>query len=346
MALLSAAYPPQERAKALGLYSGLIGIALIAGPVLGGAVVEGLNWQWIFWINLPLGLIVIPLIGTRLVESFGATGRVDLPGVALVTGAALGIVWGLMRANHAGWTSPEILTAFVLGFGLVIAFIGVELRAKEPMVPMRFFRSRAFSASVGASFLFYAAMYGVLFLLPQFLQTGQGYGPFAAGLRLLPWTGTLFVVSPIAGNLTRRTGERPLVVCGLILQAAGMAWIGLIATPDLPYAKLVLPLILAGSGVSMAMPAAQNAALSAVARSEIGKASGIFNMFRFLGGVSGIAVLVAVFQAAGGLASAETFGLGFARAIGVASALSLAAAIVGLCLPGSGAFALEVKAKA
>jgi EmrB/QacA subfamily drug resistance transporter len=346
MALLSAAYPPQERAKALGLYSGLIGIALITGPVLGGAVVEGLNWQWIFWINLPLGLVVIPLIRTRIAESFGTGSRVDLPGVVLVTGAALGIVWGLMRANHAGWTSPEVLSAFVLGFGLAIAFIAVELRAKEPMVPMRFFRSRAFSASVGASFLFYAAMYGVLFFLPQFLQTGHGYGPFAAGLRLLPWTATLFVISPIAGNLTNRIGERPLVVCGLILQAAGMAWIGLIATPDLPYAKLILPLILAGSGVSMAMPAAQNAALGAVARSEIGKASGIFNMFRFLGGVSGIAILVAIFSATGGIASPESFSTGFARAIGVASALSLAAAIAGLCLPGNGALPVAVKAKA
>ena len=133
------------------------------------------------------------------------------------------------------------------------------------MVPMRFFRSRAFSSAIAASFLFCASMYGALFFLPQFLQIAQGYGPFGAGLRLLPWTATLFVVAPIAGNLVNRLGERPLVVAGLGLQAVGMAWIALIATPDLAYVSLVAPLILAGAGVSMAMPAAQNAVLGAVA---------------------------------------------------------------------------------
>ena len=334
MALLSVAYPPQERGKALGIYSGLIGLALIAGPVVGGAIVEGLSWQWIFWINLPLGLIVIALIRLRITESFGPGGRIDYAGVAMVTGAALGIVWGLMRGNRAGWTSPEVLGALAAGALLAIAFIRFELRAREPMAPMRFFASRSFSSAIGASFLFYAAMYGTLFLLPQFLQTTQGYGPFGAGLRLLPWTATLFVVAPIAGGLVNRLGDRTLAVCGLALQAAGMIWIALVATPDMAYAKLVLPLIIAGSGVSMAMPAAQNAAIGAVATTEIGKASGIFNMFRFLGGVSGIAVLVAVFSETGSFASATAFSDGFVPALGIAALLSLAAAIAGFGLPG------------
>jgi len=337
MALLSTAYAPQERAKALGLYSGIIGLALIAGPLLGGAVVEGLSWQWIFWVNLPLGAVVIPLIRTRIAESFGASARIDLAGIVLVTGAAFAVVWGLMRGDHVGWAAAETLVAFALGLVLAVAFVAFELRTGQPMVPMGFFRSRAFSSAVGASFLFYAAMYGVLFLLPQFLQTGEGYGPFAAGLRLLPWTATLFVVAPLAGSLTNRFGERSLVVVGLVLQAAGMAWIGLISRPDLPYGGLVLPLIITGSGVSMAMPAAQNAALGAVARSEIGKASGIFNMFRFLGGVSGVALLVAAFSTSGGLASPAAFSDGFGRAIAVAALLSLAGAVVGLWLPGKGA---------
>jgi EmrB/QacA subfamily drug resistance transporter len=334
MALLSAAYPPQERGKALGIYSGLIGLALIVGPVLGGAVVEGLTWQWIFWINLPLGFIVIALIRMRIEESFGPGTSIDFAGVALVTGAALGIVWGLMRGNRAGWTSPEVLIAMAAGALLAIAFIRFELGSAEPMVPMRFFRSRSFSSAIGASFLFYAAMYGVVFFLPLFLQVAQGNGPLGAGLRLLPWTATLFVVAPLAGGLVNRIGERPLVVCGLTLQAAGMAWIGLIATPDLAYGKLIIPLILAGSGVSMAMPAAQNAAMSAVAKAEIGKASGIFNMFRFLGGVSGIAILVAVFAETGSFGSPQAFSAGFVPGIGVSAVLSLAAAIAGMGLPG------------
>ena len=170
-------------------------------------------------------------------------------------------------------------------------------------------------------------------LLPQFLQTAQDHGPFGAGLRLLPWTATLFLVAPIAGGLVNRIGERPLVVIGLILQASGLAWIGLIAAPDLVYAEFAAPLILAGAGASMAMPAVQNAAISAVAPAEIGKASGTFNMMRFLGGAFGIAILVAVFAAAGSVGSPQAFSAGFARAIEVAAALSLLGAVAGMWQP-------------
>jgi EmrB/QacA subfamily drug resistance transporter len=347
MALLSAAFPPDERAKALGMFGGLTGLALIAGPAVGGAIAGGLAWQWIFWLNVPIGLALIPLIRLRMRESVGPGTAIDIPGVALVTGAAFGIVWGLMRGNQAGWTDKEVLVALVAGLFLAVAFVRWELRARAPMVPMRLFRSRAFSASIGASFLFYAAMYGMLFFLPQFLQVAQANGPLGAGLRLLPWTATLFVVAPVAGSLVNRVGERPLIVAGLALQALGMAWIALIAAPDLAYAKLVAPLILAGSGVSMAMPAAQNAVLSAVAKPEIGKASGIFNMFRFLGGTSGIAIAVAVFAATGGFGSPQAFSAGFVAAIGVSAALSLAAAIVGMRLPDRRAIDLvEARAKA
>jgi len=201
------------------------------------------------------------------------------------------------------------------------------------MVPMRFFRSGAFASGIASSFFFYASMYGVLFFLPQFLQAAQGLGPFAAGVRLLPWTATLFVVAPFAGKLVNRIGERRLVVGGLILQALGMAWIGLIVAPDLHYVRLVVPLILAGAGVSMAMPAAQNSVLNAVAGSEIGKASGVFNMLRYLGGVFGIAILVAVFAHTGNFHPAQVFSKGFAVAISAAAGLSVAAAIAGMWLP-------------
>ena len=205
---------------------------------------------------------------------------------------------------------------------------------------MRFFRSHAFSSAIVASFLFYASMYGTLFFLPQFLQVALGYGPFGAGLRLLPWTATLFVFAPIGGNLVNRLGERPLVVAGLGLQAIGLAWIALTATPGLAYINLVAPLVLSGAGVSMAMPAAQNAVMGAVAPSQIGKASGTFNMARFLGGVFGVAVQVAVFAAIGGFGSPQAFSAGFVPAIGVAAAMSLMAAIAGAWLPGHRAVAL------
>jgi EmrB/QacA subfamily drug resistance transporter len=332
MTLLSATFPPQERGRALGLFSGVTGLALIAGPVVGGAVAEGLAWPWIFWVNLPIGLVIL-LVHRRIPESTGSGRALDIAGLVLVTGAALGIVWGLMHGNSAGWASPSVVAPLAAGLTLAVAFVVCERRTREPMVPMRLFRSRAFSSGIVSSFLFYASMYGVVFLLPQFLQVAQGNGPLGAGLELLPWTATLFVFAPIAGALINRIGERSLIIGGLLLQAIGIAWIGLIIAPDLAYARLVTPLVIAGAGVSMAMPAAQNAVLSAVAPAEIGKASGIFNMFRYLGGAFGIAILVAVFAQTGGVHSPQAFSAGFVSALGLSAALSLAAAIAGMWQP-------------
>ena len=333
MALLGAAFPRKERGRALGIFSSVTGLALIAGPVVGGAIAQGLAWQWIFWINLPIAAIVIPLAARRIDESFGPSATLDIPGIALVAGSALGLAWGLMRGNSAGGSSLEVIATLGSGLLLAATFVGWELRAREPMISMRFFRASAFASGIASSFFFYAAMYGVLFFLPQFLQTAQGLGPFEAGVRLLPWTATLFVVAPFAGKLVNRIGERPLVVIGLVVQAFGMAWIGLIAAPDLSYLQLVAPLALTGAGVSMAMPAAQNAVLSSVAPSEIGKASGTFNMLRYLGGVFGIAILAAVFSHRGDFHSAQAFSKGFTAAIGASASLSLVAAIAGLWLP-------------
>jgi EmrB/QacA subfamily drug resistance transporter len=347
MALLSAVFPREERAKALGIFSAVTGLALIAGPVAGGAIADGLAWQWIFWINLPVGAIAIPLIVRRIRESVGSGTGLDVLGLVLVTAAAMGVMWGLMRANSVGWMSLEVVSAITAGIVLGVAFVLWELRVREPMVPMRLFRSRALASGIAASFLFYAAMYGTLFFLPQFLQVAQGHGPFGVGLRLLPWTATLFVFAPIGGGLVNRMGERSLVVAGLGLQAIGMAWIALTATPGLAYTNLIAPLVLAGAGVSMAMPAAQNVVLGAVAPSEIGKASGTFNMSRFLGGVFGVAVQVAVFAATGSFGSPQAFTAGFVPAIGIAATLSLTAAIVGMWLPGRRATALApARAKA
>ncbi|MGH6868453.1 MAG: DHA2 family efflux MFS transporter permease subunit, partial [Methylocella sp.] len=334
MALLSATFPPEERGKALGIFSSVTGLALIIGPVVGGAIAEGASWQWIFWINIPIGLVLMPLARRRIPESFGPPVAIDIAGVALVTGAGLAAVWGLMQGNDAGWTNPEIVALLLTGFALAVAFVLRELRTREPMVPMRLFRYRAFASGIGASFLFYAGMYGVLFLLPQFLQVAMGNDALGTGLRLLPWTATLFVVAPISGNLVNRVGERMLVVVGLTLQAIGLAWIGIVATPDVQYVDLIAPLILAGSGVSLAMPAAQNAVLNTVAKPEIGKASGIFNMFRFLGGISGVAITVAAFAANGGFTSTLTFTAGFVAAVGASTILSLLGAVAGIWLPG------------
>jgi EmrB/QacA subfamily drug resistance transporter len=333
MALLSGAFSREERAWALGIFSGVTGFALIAGPAAGGAITQGFGWQWIFWINIPIGLIALILASTRLRESFGARAGIDIFGLLLVAAAAFALVWGLLRGNGAGWSSAEVVTALATGVLLTVAFVGWEWQAEAPMVPMRLFRSRALSSGIIASLLFYAAMYGTLFLLPQFLQTALGYGPLGTGLRLLPWTATLFVTAPVAGAVVNRVGERPLVVTGLLMQAAGLGWIAMIVAPGMAYAAIIAPLLLAGVGVSMAMPAVQNAVLSSVGVAEMGKASGVFNMGRFLGGVFGVALLVTIFSATGTAGSPANFSTGFAAAMRVAAALSLLGALAGLWLP-------------
>jgi EmrB/QacA subfamily drug resistance transporter len=333
MALLAAAFPPPARARALGVFSGITGLAVLGGPVVGGAVTAGLAWEWIFWLNVPIGLLAIPLVLARVPESFGGRARLDFTGLALITGAALGLVWGLVRGNEAGWTSPEVVTALTVGALLTAGFVGWAGYGKEPMIPLRLFRARAFSAGNAATFFQTASLFSAVFFMAQFLQTAQGHGPLDAGLRLLPWTAMLFLVAPVAGNLVSRVGERPLVVSGLLLHAVGMGWIALIASPTLPYADLVAPLVIAGCGVSMAMPASQNAVVSGVPAAAIGTASGTFNMLRQLGGVFGIAIAVAVFGGTGSFASPAAFSAGFTAAIWISAALGVAGAVSALGIP-------------
>jgi EmrB/QacA subfamily drug resistance transporter len=333
LALLSAAFPPERRAQALGIFSGITGIAVLGGPVLGGAIAQGLAWQWIFWLNVPIGLIAIPLTFRQMGESFGPRVKLDGPGIALAAAASLGVVWGLVRGNTAGWGSPEVVLTIIAGAGLLVAFVRWERRARAPMLPMGLFRSRTFAAGNAAGLLLVASLFGAVFFMAQFLQAVQGDGPLRAGIQLLPWTATLFFVAPVAGALVKRVGERALIIAGLLAQGAGLAWIASIAEPGMAYASLVAPLMLAGCGVSMAMPATQSAVMNAVAPTAIGTASGTYNMLRQLGAVLGIAGSVAVFAHAGGYGSPQAFADGFTPALLLAAGLSLAGAIAGAALP-------------
>jgi EmrB/QacA subfamily drug resistance transporter len=336
LALLSAAFPPERRGTAIGLFSAVTGIAVASGPLVGGAVVNGLDWTWIFWLNVPIGLLAAPLALARMRESFGPNTSLDFPGLALVSAGAFGIVWGLVRGNPAGWGSPEVVGALAAGVLLVLAFVAWELRASEPMIPMSFFRSRAFSAGNAAIFFVFGSLFSEVYFFAQLLQTGMGFDVLGAGLRLMPWTGTFLLVGPIAGALADRIGERPLMVSGLLIQAAGTIWIALIAGPDLAYSRLVIPLVVAGVGISMAIPSAQNSVLGSMADDAVGKAAGTNSVMRELGGVFGIAVAVAVFAGAGSYASAQAFTDGFGPAVGVSAALALFGALAGTLLPGNG----------
>ena len=333
LALVSAAFPPERRGWAMGVYGGITGIAVLGGPVIGGAVTQGLAWQWVFWINVPIGLAAIPLVLTRIPESYGPRARTDTPGLVLVTAAALGIVWALMRGNDVGWGSVETVATLVGGLAALVAFVLVERRVAEPMLPPRMFASRAFSAGTASNFLFSAALFSAVFFMAQFQQISLGQGPLDSGLRLLPWTGALFIVAPIAGALTNRVGERALMTLGLTMQAAGFAWVAAIASPHMAYWHMIAPLVIAGTGISMAIPSAQNAVMNAVAPADLGKASGTFMTMRQLGGVFGLAIAAAVFTGAGSYVSPAAFADGFVPALTVSAALSAGGALMAALLP-------------
>ncbi|MGX1812107.1 DHA2 family efflux MFS transporter permease subunit [Nocardia sp. NPDC055321] len=339
LTLVSAAFPAERRGVAIGVLEGVTGLAVACGPLVGGAIAEGLSWQWIFWVNVPLGLLAIPLALRVIPESYGSDTAFDGPGLLLVTGGALGVVWGLVRGNVAGWSHPEVLLALAGGLASIVAFAIWESRTRTPMFPIRMFTSRGFAAGNVAIFLTFAALFGAVFFYAQFLQIVFHYGPLGAGLRLLPWTLTLFCCAPLAGALADRVGERPIMATGLMLQAAGMGWIALIADPGMSYGALVAPLVLSGVGVSMAIPTAQSAVVGAVEYGAIGKAAGANSMMRELGGVFGIAVVVAVFAGFGGYGSTAEFVAGFVPGVAVGAGLSLLGAVVALALPGRAAVA-------
>jgi len=333
LALLSVVFPPEQRPKALGIFGAVTGLGVVLGPLVGGAVVQGLSWPWIFWINVPVGLATIALTRARVGESLGPDSALDLPGLVLVTGGVFGLVWALVRGNTAGWGSAEVTGALAAGGALLVAFIAWELQARQPMLPMRLFRSRAFSSGNAAIFFLWGSALGSVFFLAQFLQIALHYTPLATGVRLMPWGAAVFIAAPIAGARIRRTGERPFLTGGLLLAAAGVAWLALAAKPHLAYWQLLVPLVLTGLGFSAAIPAAQSSVLSHVAPQHIGKASGTFTMVRQLGGALGIALAVAVFARQGSYASPQAFSAGYGPALWICAALALAGSAAGLLAP-------------
>ena len=330
LTILSAAVPKERRGLVLGAWGGISGLAVAIGPLVGGAVVEGISWQWIFWLNVPIGLVLLPLAALRLRESRGPNDALDLPGLGLASAGLFGIVWGLVRANQVGWGSLEIVSALTAGAVVLALFVLWELRAPEPMLPLRFFRNRTFAAANVASLLMFFGMFGSIFLLAQFFQTVQGYSPLQAGLRVLPWTAMPIFVAPLAGALSDRIGGRPLMATGLALQAAGLAWIAFVSTPTVGYGELVTPFVLSGIGMALYFAPVANVVLSAVRPEEEGQASGANNAIRELGGVFGVAVLASVFAHYGGYVSGETFVDGLTPAIYVGAALVAAGALAAL----------------
>ena len=332
LTILTTAFPAGRRGMIVGIYGGLAGLAVAAGPIVGGAVTQGLGWHWIFWINVPIGAVALPLALRLLPESHGAPERLDLPGVTLLTGGVVALVWGLVRAGQAGWGSAEILGSLAGGAGLLLAFAAWEQRARQPMVPLRLFRSRAFAAGNAATFLMSGAIFAAGFLVTQEFQLARGYSPVSAGVRLLPFFATPMVVSPLAGALSDRVGRRAVMTAGLFMLAAGLGWVAVAGSLSASWVALDVALLVAGVGVSMALPTVPTAVLNAVAPGELGKASGINYMMQRFGAVFAIAVASAVFAARGSLGTPAGVTGGFRPALAVCAGFALLAALAAVAI--------------
>jgi EmrB/QacA subfamily drug resistance transporter len=334
LTILTAAVPPERRGTAVGIQGGIAGLAIAGGPLLGGAVIQGFDWHWIFWLNVPVGLALISLSLSWLPESHGPATRLDPLAVMLVSAGAVGIVWGLVRAGDLGWSNQQVLAALGVGIVLMMGFVAWERRAPQPMLPLRLFRSPTFDAAIATGFLMMGAQFSAAFLITQYLQVALGDGPLAAGLRFLPMTATPLVVAPIAGLLADRIGPRPLMAAGMLLQALGLGWFALAASAGAGYGPLMLPLVVAGVGVSMPFAIVGNTAVSAVAPTDMGKASGANSMVLTLGGAFGIAVVTAVFAASGHghMGTPAGFVAGFQPALALAAGLALLGALSALAV--------------
>ena len=332
LTILTTAFPVERRGMIVGIYGGLAGLAVALGPIIGGAVIQGIDWHWIFWINVPIGAAALLLAMRLLPDSYGAQERLDPLGVTLVTGGVVAIVWALVRANQAGWASAEIVSCLVGGAVLLLAFAAWEQRVSEPMVPLRLFRSRAFAAGNATTFLMTGAIFAAGFLVTQEFQLARGYSPVSAGVRLLPFFATPMLISPIAGAVSDRIGRRPVMATGLFLLTGGLAWAALSGSLSTNWVELDIALLIAGVGVSMALPTVPTAVLNAVAPPELGKASGINYMMQRLGPAVAIAVASAVFAAHGHLGTPASITDGFKPALAACAGFALLAALSSLVI--------------
>src|SRR4051812_38485960 len=334
LTLLSEAFPVDRRGIALGIWSGVSGLGVALGPLVGGLVVDGLSWQFVFWINVPVGLALLPVARAVLAESHGPASHLDLGGLALGTLGLLGVVFGIVRGNPEGWGSLPVVGSLAAGTVLLAAFVAYERRAAHPMLPMRFFRSRGFAATNAVSLIMYFGIFGSIFFLTQVFQTAQGYTALQSGLRTLPWTAMPIFIAPIAGLLSDRIGSRPLMVTGLALQAFAIGWLAAVVGLDTPYLELVPAFVMGGTGMALVFAPAANAVLASVRPEEAGQASGATNAIREVGGVMGVAILAAVFSGSGSYASPASFMDGVRPALWVGAGVLALGALVATLVPG------------
>ncbi|MEU0542059.1 MFS transporter [Nocardia sp. NPDC005978] len=332
--LLAAAVPEKMRSAAIGIWGGIAGLGVALGPVVGGAVVDGLSWQWIFWLNVPIGILALPFVARVLDESFGSTRRLDIAGLLLSAGGVLAVVWGVIHGADDGWTSAPVLGGLLGGAVLFVAFIVWERRTAEPMLPLRLFSNRGFSLINTTMLTFSVGVFGSIFLLAQFFQVVKGYSPFEAGVRTMPWTMAPMVVAPLAGLFVDRVGPRVLVATGQVLLAGALGWMALITSADVAYSALVLPFIMGGVGMGLTFAPAATVVMSSASAADQGMASGTNSTIREVGVALGVAILASVFASHGSYTDPQSYVDGLVPAVWVGASIVAVGAVVAAFLPG------------
>ena len=333
LALLTGAVPASRRPLAIGIWGGVSGLGVAVGPLVGGAIMEGWNWQAIFWINIPVAIVAIPLALLVLRNDFGARSRIDIPGAVLAASGVLALVHAIVRGNDDGWDSLGVILELVLGTVLLVAFVIWQMRAKAPLVPLRLFRDRSFSITNVVGFAFSFGTFGSVFILIQYLQVVQGSTPLEAAVQTTPWTLAPMFVAPLAGMIAPRVGTRALLVPGLLLQGVALAWIAQITAPDLQYPNLIAPFILAGIGMGLVFAPSATALLATLGLVDHAKASGVNSTIRELGVALGTAVMTAIFVGAGGQLTPDLYVDAAKPAVFTGAAVLFAATVIALWLP-------------
>jgi EmrB/QacA subfamily drug resistance transporter len=333
LTLLVGSVPDRLRTVGIGVWGGISGLGVALGPLIGGAVVENWSWEAIFWLNVPVGVIAIPLALYALPNTRGARVRADVLGVLLAGLGVLGVVFGVVRGNDAGWTSGEVLTGLIGGGVLLVAFVLWQARTSAPLLPLRFFRDRSFTLANIVAMTFSFGAFGAVFILIQFLQVVQGRSPLEAGVWTMPWTLAPMVVAPLAGIVAPRVGTRTLITGGMVFLSAGLFWIAGTMSADVTFTTLLPGFLLAGIGMGAVFGPISTAVLARMPQYDHAKASGTNSTLREIGVALGIAVLTAVFTGNGGQLTPTGYVDAAQPAVMVGAAVVAASAIVAAFLP-------------
>ncbi|MDY7090537.1 MAG: MFS transporter [Actinomycetota bacterium] len=333
LTLIVVAFPPAKLPGAIGIWAGLMGLGVAIGPVIGGAIVQGFAWEAIFWLNIPIGIVGVVLCRRFLNETYGGAQKLDIVGALLAALALLGLAWGATHAPEAGWGSLEVVASLAGGVLMTVLFVLWERRSLHPMLPLAYFRIRGFVVGNTVSFLQNVSLIGAVFLITQLLQIGLRHDPLSAGLRMLPFSATPLLVSPIAGALAGRLGNRPFMILSMALHSVGLIWLAALVHAGVNYLLLIPPFIVAGIGLSMGFPSIAAAVTGSVPPQGQGMASGVQRSLAQAGGLFGVAAVSVVFASAGGYESVERFFDGFTAAIWVAALVPVVGLVVALFAP-------------